>query len=37
LQLKNMITEKPVKVPPQLLKHYWELGQISDVPSERLF
>ena len=37
LQLKHMITEQPVKVPPQLLKNYWELGQIAEAPSDRLF
>jgi len=30
LQLKNMITGRPVRVPQTLLKHYWELGQIAE-------
>lgn len=37
LQLKHLITEHPVKIPPQLLKHYWELDQISDARDEKLF
>lgn len=37
LQLKHLITEAAVRIPPQLLKTYWELGPISDTPSERLF
>lgn len=37
LQLKHMITGHPVKVPPQLLKRYWELEPISEAPSEKLF
>ena len=28
LQLKHMLSEKPVKVPPTLLKRYWELSEI---------
>jgi uncharacterized protein YecE (DUF72 family) len=30
LQLKNMITGKPVRVPDILLKKYWELGEIAE-------
>jgi len=30
LQLKNMISGRPVRVPQTLLKHYWELGEIAD-------
>ena len=30
LQLKNMITDKPVRVPDTLLKKYWELGEIAE-------
>ena len=37
LELKHMITEQPVKVPPQLLKHYGELKPISQTPTEQLF
>ena len=37
LQLKHMITGQPVKVPPQLLKRYWELEPISEAPNEKLF
>lgn len=37
LQLKHMITEAPVRVPDTLLKHYWELEQIADVPEQRLY
>ncbi|HWR37663.1 MAG TPA: DUF72 domain-containing protein [Clostridia bacterium] len=36
LQLKHMITERAVKVPETLMKHYWELEQISDEASARL-
>jgi len=34
LQLKSMITGRPVRVPQTLLKHYWELGEIAE-PAER--
>ncbi len=37
LQLKHMVTEQPVQVPPQLLKHYWELGNIAEKPADKLF
>ena len=37
LQLKHLISDEPVKIPPQLLKKYWELDQISDKPTKRLF
>ncbi|HKD83814.1 MAG TPA: DUF72 domain-containing protein [Terriglobales bacterium] len=30
LQLKNMITGRPVRVPDTLLKKYWELGEIAE-------
>ena len=30
LQLKNMITGRPVRVPQTLLKHYWELTEIAE-------
>lgn len=30
LQLKSMITDKPVRVPDTLLKKYWELGEIAE-------
>ena len=30
LQLKNMITGQPVRVPETLLKKYWELGEIAE-------
>ena len=30
LQLKNMISGRRVRVPPTLLKHYWELGEIAE-------
>ncbi len=30
LQLKHMISGGPVKVPPELSKHYWELEQIAE-------
>jgi uncharacterized protein YecE (DUF72 family) len=30
LQLKNMISGRPVRVPQTLLKHYWELCEIAD-------
>ena len=33
LQLKNMITGRPVRVPQTLLKHYWELGEIAEPPT----
>jgi len=33
LQLKNMITGRPVRVPQTLLKKYWELGEIAE-PAE---
>jgi uncharacterized protein YecE (DUF72 family) len=31
LQLKSMITGKPVRVPETLLKKYWELGEIAEA------
>jgi uncharacterized protein YecE (DUF72 family) len=34
LQLKNMISGRPVRVPPTLLKHYWELAQIAEPASQ---
>jgi uncharacterized protein YecE (DUF72 family) len=37
LQLKHMITEGPIKIPPQLLKSYWELSAISEIPTEQRF
>lgn len=37
LQLKHLITQQPVKVPHQLLKTYWELEQIAEAPSGKLF
>ncbi len=30
LQLKSLITGRPVRVPQTLLKHYWELGEIAE-------
>ncbi len=30
LQLKHMITGRPVKVPPTLQQRYWELGEIAE-------
>ncbi len=30
LQLKHMITDKPVRIPDTLLKRYWELGEIAE-------
>jgi uncharacterized protein YecE (DUF72 family) len=43
LQLKSMITGRPVRVPPILLKRYWELAEIaepassSDEPAQATF
>lgn len=37
LQLRHMISESEVKVPPQLLKTYKELGQIAKAPTDHLF
>lgn len=37
LQLKHMITEEPVKIPPQLLKRYGDLEGISDTHGNKLF
>jgi uncharacterized protein YecE (DUF72 family) len=30
LQLKHMVSGKPVKVPPTLQQRYWELGEIAE-------
>ncbi len=30
LQLKHLVTGDPVKVPPEMIKHYWELEQIAE-------
>ena len=37
LQLKHLVTQQSVKIPPQLLKTYWELEQIAEAPSGKLF
>ncbi len=36
LQLKHLITDAPVKIPPQLLKNYGDLSRISENDGERL-
>jgi uncharacterized protein YecE (DUF72 family) len=36
LQLKHMITDKPVKVPELMMKKYWELEQIAETPEGKL-
>lgn len=36
LQLKHMITDKPVKVPELMIKKYWELEQIAETPEGKL-
>lgn len=35
LQLKHLITDRLVKVPPILMKRYWELGDIAEGPVQR--
>jgi uncharacterized protein YecE (DUF72 family) len=37
LQLRHMISDQPVKVPPQLLKNYPDLVQIAEATNDGLF